>query len=88
MPIDRWIAKQHAQLSIAWKGRVHLTHGTKKLLVNREVPARMRGRRILRGFPQLRIWHVAAANESIHQRLIPRAAELHDNVVPASLRSL
>ena len=49
----RGIAEQDAQLSIDRKGSVHLTHRAKELLVNREIPAAMLGRRLLPGLPQL-----------------------------------
>ena len=41
----------------------------------------MLGRRILPGFPQLRVWHLAPADESVHHRLVPCATELNDDVV-------
>jgi hypothetical protein len=35
----------------------------------------------LPGFSQLRVWHIGAADECVHHRLIPSAAELDDQIV-------
>jgi hypothetical protein len=80
-PVDGRIAEQHAQFPAGRQRGIDRADRVKELSIDGPLPAGIDVRRVFPHVPKRLIVDRVAANESIHELLVPPAAELDHDIV-------
>jgi hypothetical protein len=80
LPIDGWVAEEHAKLSLTGQVQVHVAHGAVELFVYGAVPDVRDLRRVLPDPLVSASRHVVTTDETVDDVLISRVAELDHDV--------
>src|SRR5215831_16746584 len=81
LPFNRWVSEKNANLPITKQSRIDFANGPEERLIDWKIPFVFDLSRVLPYMPQIVVLDDLAADKSIHQVLIPRVAEFHNDVV-------